>query len=510
MSQPTNEQVTRDRLTEKHDSYVELKTHFRDWLDAYEGTGGFRDGTKLTRYHDREEDEDYNDRKTNSFYLNYTKRIVGGVINSLLKVPIQRYVEDGPGFVSKTREQRLRRFEHNRARPTQKPVSKKESWDHFLKKVVCKDAGIFGHANILLWHTDSRDLALGFLPKSFALRISPLALWNWEKAGEEYERLVWIEPRKGQDEPIEKSGSQKLPEEVGHYHIWELTRFSLIQYTEDGNEVHRYDNPLGEIPFVRLVFEQSEVFPDMGCSMVGALYPIQKRLFNLDSEISKVERMQGFSQLVLEGDADREGIAEFDDDAVATGRRLLETGPSMALMIPPMTNIPPYFLSPDPQQLTVLTEREKKLIGEMFKIMAIEGGIAQQAREVVGAASKAFDFEDTETMLNGMMDAILEFDNQCQYYRNRLEGDPDGWTGTCTHPRTFGLSSLQEDLVDIQLMQQARLPDELIRYKVILMMNRHFPNLPEEVQREWVQVIKRADLQLPEPVKEEPQQIAAQ
>lgn len=498
-------QANYDRLKKQHDSYVELKTRFRDWLDAYEGTGGFRDGTKLTRYHDREEDEDYNDRKNNAFYLNYTKRIVRGLINSVLKVPIQRDVKNGKGFISRNRLARLRRFEHNRARPTTKQPFRTESWDHFLKKKCCKDGGVFGHANILLWNTDSEDIAMGFVPKSFAIRISPLNLWNWEKYGDEYERLVWVEPREPENKPIEKGGAQRYVATSGLYHIWELTRTSLRKFDEGGNEIGEpIPNPIGEIPFVRLIFEDSEVFPDMGQSMVGALYSVQQRLFNLDSEISKVERMQGFSQLVLEGDADRDGIAEFDEDAVATGRRMLETGPSMAMMIPPMTGIPPFFLSPDPQQLMVLTEREKKLIGEMFRIMSIDGGIAQQAREVVGAASKAFDFEDTDTLLNDIMDAVIEFDNKCQYYRSRLEGDPDGWTGSCTHPRTFGISSLQEDLVDIQLMQQSRLPNELIRHKVMLMMNRHFPNLPDEIKKQWSVVIQSTNLQLPEPETQPP------
>ena len=68
-------------------------------------------------------------------------------------------------------------------------------------------------------------------------------------------------------------------------------------------------NDIDEVPFIRLIPEQSEVFPELGLSWTGDLYRLQKRIFNLGSEMTQLEREQAFSMPVMEGDADRDEVA---------------------------------------------------------------------------------------------------------------------------------------------------------------------------------------------------------
>lgn len=66
----------------KHSEYALLR-------DAYRGAGGFKSGTYLVP-HSREQQEDWDDRRIVSYFLNYTKPVIDSHVNPIFRKSIQR------------------------------------------------------------------------------------------------------------------------------------------------------------------------------------------------------------------------------------------------------------------------------------------------------------------------------------------------------------------------------------------------------------------------------------
>lgn len=289
------------------------KTYLDAWttlLDAYEGSGGFLDGSYLWRYR-REDTSPFNERQQQARYHNFAKTIVGIYVRHVL----------GKHLTRTTTNPELEAWWED--------VDGAGTPIHDFMKRALKLGLALGHEGILVDKTP--DLPTGPAKaderaRPFLTLYHPPSILDWRLDRNELVGLKLAESARQPDILTPLSDSDE-PEQYLLFDRAEWARFTpdaeLITTELAAEGLH----DLGLIPFVVLRPEPSTVHPFIGLPLLGDA-KVYKALYNRCSEEDEVLRAQGFSLFVIQANSpdDVERIKQQFGGEVGTTRAVVTSG----------------------------------------------------------------------------------------------------------------------------------------------------------------------------------------
>ncbi len=329
--------------------------------DAYNGTGGFRDGSYLVE-HKRE--ANFKERQGYSYNLNYFRPILDSLINPVFKRPAERV------------------YKNDEYKEFEKDCDRNGTHlNKFMKKLAKRgkrDGCVF-----VVMDTPSEQP----ISKAEALekRTFPYVYLKYARDVFEYEvdksrKLLSIVFR-------EWTGIQtKTGKREEQYRKWFPGGWELYKKIENGELKDRIDSgvsPNGVFNVIPVFFAESE--EGEGYLPHPPLYDIARlnaAIYNVSSELREVQRKQGFSILALPTDGSQEGQ--------------IEVGSESVLGYPHESRHKPEFINAEVEQQRSLMEEREKLTEETYKQAKIAGvtGVVKQS-----GIAKQWDFEATDVEL---------------------------------------------------------------------------------------------------------------
>ena len=373
-------------------------------LEAYDGSGGFKNGNYLTP-HKRETADNYNTRKKLAFYLNYTKVVVNSHVNAVFQnepdrtyknnlLLFEKFIDDADGQGT--------------------------SFNRWMKRTAQR-AKLYGAMLIVVDNfreqPDDLETAIKQRALPYVYAISPKRITDWET--DRIGRLTSIT----YSENCKNSRGQT---EV-HYRTWTTEQSTLC--TQKGATVETIDHNLGILPCMLLYGQDtdpSQVIPESEFLQVAKT---NQAIFNLCSEIRELQRHQGFNVLTVQGNP-------------PTNKKTA-LGSDNALYYDPGVSNAPNFIAPDPSPLEKLESFLDRLIGEIYR-MACVTHTQQYANANQSGESKKWAFQITRQVLN-------DFATSCEYTEMRIGEIFGAYVRKdldlqVSYNRKYGIETILEDL----------------------------------------------------------------
>jgi hypothetical protein len=341
---------------------------YRFLKDSRFGTGGYKNGTYLVP-HKREDQNDYNLRRSKSFYNNQYSPILSAHYKPIFKNKALRKInEDAPQTFVDLYEVFLEDAD-GRGNSLQKTIEQaaantKNLGASFL--VMNNESEIDSSIEDVL---ESRS----GVPYAFIITPDMVYTYSTDSFGN-LTSLEWVQMdgeltynNLGQlstgDNAFQNGSSEAETIIVGvNAERW-YTR------DENGETTTIADNTIGEIPVVRLVEDETDdIIPEPSLYSVAR---IQHRIFNLDSIITDVSDNQGFSIFTMPSHPNS-GV---------------EFGTTKGISYPADSTNKPEFISPDAQQLKTLIDLENSLVNMCYQA----GVVSHLQRFQQSAESKELD-----------------------------------------------------------------------------------------------------------------------
>lgn len=387
--------------------------------DAYYGSGGFENGSYLTK-HKRELDEDYRFRQKNAYYLNYFSPIVNALVDPIFK------------------RQPLRDYSGPAAATVKKFLSDVDTGgtaiQMFMKRAAVM-AKVYGVSFIVVDNVRelrARNLAEMLqqreFPFAYVLGPQDLVEYGIDKTG----ALLYVQ---FQEVASIKDGSPQYRYVYYDREKWQIWGDSNIAKTSGQHN-------LGCVPVIPLfsrLLEQKTMRP------VPELLPIArtaKALYNHCSWLGEILRNQTFPLLTIPS-------LDVNDIVVGTNN---------ALGYNPDCAHAPAFIAPSSDPATILQKQIAALIQEMYRMANLSFVINTSQNNNSGIA-RQWEFERTNQQL-------ANFAAQCANAEKRvielvakcLNSDINY---TVTYPDDFGIVDITSELAQAQSVLDMGLVDDL-------------------------------------------------
>lgn len=340
-----------------------LAQNIYDFMDnAYEGTGGFRDGTYLVP-HTRE--LFYERRKDLAFYKNFVKPIVDAMVVPVFNKPIARKTNN-------------------------------DMFGEFLED--CDTLGTTLQAFMEDALTQCRLHGVTFIVVDNFPQEQQPALVNEALNDRIFPYVYLKKANQFKEAVLNKAGAIKS---ITFYNEKikviiegkEKEVDSFIKYTENTTEIiyqdknewkvfETYDHNLGIVPVIPIYSVKRKSKNEL--LVEPPLYDLAKinlAIYNKDSEIRELERNQGFSIFYMQTDGSGQGVT---------------VGTNNVLILPINTTIPPGFASPDASIQTNLMNYQKDLKEDLFRIAEQHGVTGVEAKSGIAIQ---WDFYAHESVL---------------------------------------------------------------------------------------------------------------
>lgn len=333
--------------------------------DAYEGSGGFLDGTYLTQYK-RETDANYEIRKELSFYLNYVKVVVDSHIKAVFaKTPERDYAKNVlmDGFMLNADADGM-------------------SLTQWMKRAATK-AKANGCVLVVVDNFDKVAPTIEDADKErqypYVYSILPNRIVDVTK--DKYGRRTSVTYT---EDFVDAKGRT-----VTHYKTWD--NMTCVTTDESEAVVGIVEHRIGILPCFFLY--GSDITTDKVIP-VPEFYQVaraNKAIFNICSEIREIQRNQGFSILTIPGEKPTEGSTK--------------VGTNNALYYPETSSKAPDYITPDSTPLDKLESFIDRLIQEIYRMSCIT--YTQQYATNQSGEAKKWTFHITAQVLE-------DFANNCQ------------------------------------------------------------------------------------------------
>lgn len=324
-------------LLKQHPQYVAMVPEWKFYESAFEG------GTSFTRpenifKHSRENIQDYEDRCKRAHYFNYCKPLVEFFRNFIFNDPISRTtIPEQLTKVSFLDDVSFRN----------------ESIDSFMKD-VCDDFHIYGTSYVLVDSEPEPENLFSQLDverlnlRPYWVLIKPYEIWDWKK--DKFGKFSYVK-RFVSDDGSNDNGT-----------FFEYTKDTVVVTTvakEGTKEVKIIDqkvleNKIKTIPIVKILFQTSRGYPDVGVSFLVDLAKNNRDILNLTSLLQEFLYKQAFNFLVIE-----------KSQTIEDGGQEIEIGSSNVLAVPPGSTYPAYVSPPIPPAEAIAKERSV-IKNEMF------------------------------------------------------------------------------------------------------------------------------------------------
>ncbi len=389
-----------------NDEYVSSMNNWDFLRNAYFGSGGFSDGGYIEKY-DKESQQKYQNRKKNAYYLNYCASVIDTYSAHLFKKPIIR----------KSENQHYKRF-------IKDCTGSRKSIDEFMKEAfIC--AQIFGYSFIVVDKPDTEaktrleEVELGALPYSYILPPQSVIDWSVNAKGE----FNWV--KLVEDAPADPADFLNPKETCAFFRVWTKEKFYL--YNDKEELIEEGEHGLGSVPIVLLQNRRGRHGSIVGKSDIQDIAKVNKRLYNLCSELDDLLRSQTFATLTYPA-LDAKDLSD------------VELGTDRILTFDPSSSFAPAFIAPSADATKAYETRINALTEEIYRIARLnyQGGASSSG------VSLAFKFEKTNQAL---CDKALNL-QQAEYKLARIvcAWQESEFDGEIKYPGDFSLGDIEREI----------------------------------------------------------------
>ena len=406
--------------------------------DAYEGSGGFEDGSYLWRF-PREEEKEFNARKEQARYHNYAKSLVNLYVRHVFQ----------PGVKRETTNEDLKAFWADC------DGAKTEISD--LMKRSAQLALAMGHEGVLVDKTPTPATGPSKADeraRPIVVLFDPLAIKDWRQMHQE---LTAIKLQEDVDSPnllesVDPAKDEQPSEDdradACQYLIWSKTD-GFLRVNGKGELIEQHGstgqgNPaLGLVPFTVLRPEPSAAHPFIGQSLLGNAN-VFKALLNRCSELDSSMRNSSFSMLTVSvpADGDASKVREEVGDEVGSTRAVVAKGTI-------------DYVTPDQEVPAQLRTEVEFLVREIYRI----AHVAEQRDSRDAESAEAIRLKNTELneMLAGLAAALTSVEQAIvRFYFAWTTTSPDEAEAalekakvSITYPREFFTRELLAELEEL-------------------------------------------------------------
>jgi hypothetical protein len=366
-------------LEQTHPEYDANKENWKRLLDAYYGTGGYANGNYLDKY-DKESKAKYASRKAVSYYPNYVESVIDTYKGHIFK---RAPAVTGDNDVLK---------EFNNATNIEGTIGIQELMeDAFVIASVC------GHSYIVVdkpneaVNTRLEQTENKIRPYAFVL--TPLAIKNWEL--DSHNRLKWVVIEENTTMPAASPFEKRV--KVTRYRVWYQDRWELYEVKDkdkDASLIAEGEHKLGMVPIVILYNKKKEQLGKTLCgvSRVKFIAALNRRLFNLLSELDDLLRQQTFAILTY-------------PTIDANDLKNVKLGPDRILAFDP-SGPAPSFIAPSNTTTDAYEKRILAIIQEIMRLAKLQyTGVEEHQKESSGIAL-SIKFEQTNSEINNQVKKV--------------------------------------------------------------------------------------------------------
>lgn len=455
----------------RHPDYEKLTQRWDFLLEAYEGGQEYikadwdqykdeKPDANFLRHlhrHTRENEDEYRDRLSRAYYLNFTKPIIHIYRDHIIRKGIKtEWAEE------KSKDQAWLDFEKDCTKTG-------NSLDYFMLKRVFPMAQVFGWQAIFVdmesfsepIKTEKQRQDKNANP--FLVRIYPKDFLNWQigqdgKFDWVYFRQTAVKPWK---DPTEISA-------MGYINTYKvITRDSWAVYDGDGQIVFGEDkkelkgtHKLGAVPIVIAINEETEQYSiPIGMSAINDIADINKEIYNLSS----LEQEFLYKQCLA--------ILTMDEKYLG---KILEIGVGNAL--PTMEGqVAPAYIAPPVDPAKYVSEKQKDLITEIFR-----HGVVRDTTAVIGGSaesgiSKAYDFHHSNQNIASKAKSMEEAEVEVKYFVYLWLNGGDQKKAlaaaekiTRRYPQEFDVKTVNEEIEEVISILEKDLGSRTLNQKLVV------------------------------------------
>lgn len=377
-------------------------------LDAYNGTGGFKDGSYLVS-HPRETPEKYNARKNLAYYLNYVAPVVNSHVNPVFRKEPERAWEENLLFSTFMEDVDTLGTSINRFMKRAGFIAKLHAVAFIVIDNVQEQPGNM-----------SDVIKQRALPYAYIIKPSQVIGYKTNKAG----KLIEFSYTVNTDSNVNNQTTETWK--------WTNTTWSCQYANGDKKEGKHYLNRLPVVPFYARPYEPGNVLPQ---SEFFNIAKTNKRLYNLCSEIDELIRNQAFNILIYPADASQTP-EEVKEITVGTENVMSYNGELSGK---------PEFIAPSAEPLQQLRDERKDLIVEIYRMAELSHVTGVETKN--SGVAKQWDFENTNQVLS-------DFALNAEEVEREIARVFELWTNTdvgyyCKYSDDFGIVDVSAALDEV-------------------------------------------------------------
>ena len=417
--------------------------------------------------HRLEHSDDFEQRKTRAYYLNFCDEVIQTFTNYILKEPVER-----PDDTT------LEEFRQN-------TNNKGDDIDAFMRRVA-RVSAMYGHCHIVV---DSPKLITNTILSKKQQRDSnlfpygtivlPTKLRDWSLDSDGQLNWVIIEEDIFDDSDPDKERIEQVTYKV-------ITRDDWTRYDEDGKKIEGDKNPLGEVYVVTNYHRDIDI--DMiGESLIKDIAYVNKIIYNWCSLIDEQIERQTFSQLVIPDDGTLADESEKAEPLKKIGTSAIWTFPADAAQAP-------KFIAPEVSTIEVIWDMIIAHIREIHRLAGLTGvsedlyspqrsGKSQQYAFLninASLAAKAAHLQRTENKLNRL----------CYLWQNK---NADAGIESVIYPTSFDVQGLEASLATTFAIAEREISKRLNKELLKKLSLKALPQAVESVKGEIEGEIESGD-----------------
>jgi hypothetical protein len=378
--------------------------------NAYYSSGGFKDGSYLVG-HPRETPEKYQKRRELAYYLNYVAPVVGSHVNPVFLQEPEREWKENPLFSVFIED----------------ADTLGTSLSRFMKRAGLI-AKLHAVAFIVIDNVDEQPgnmaevLQLRALPYAYIVQRNQVKSYKTNKAGRLTEFSYTI-----------ASEVNEISSQLGiETWTWTPTTWTCVNSMGKKTEGTHNLKRLPVIPLYAKPYEPGKVLPQ---SEFYSIAKVNKRLYNLCSEIDELIRNQAFNIFTYPV-----GEGQTPDDV-----KEIVVGTENVIAYDGQLSNPPGFTAPDATALEQLRQERKDLIIEIYRMAELSHVTGVETKN--SGVAKQWDFQSTNQVLS-------DFALNCKEAEREIARVFELWTNTsvelhCKYSDDFGIVDVSAALDEV-------------------------------------------------------------
>lgn len=437
LADPEREEIT--RLRYQNPIYTQYANEWELYQSAYEGGPDIANDRNVFR-HQRENEEDFEDRVKRLHYQNYCGPLVDFFTDFIFTETIHR---DGGKNAAWYKE-------------FIKDVNKKGDNIVSFMRDVCDDMQIYGMSYILVdtpaapdVDVISKQTELEYGIRPYWVLIKPIEIIDWMV--DDFDKFMYVK-RKQLVTILDDAGRVRTKEKYTEWYN-DRIKITFIDITDKKSErlenPKTLDNALGIIPIHVVRYKRSKKFPFMGNSFLRDLAYNNREVMNLTSLLQEFLYRQCFNILAKQVDS----AIPFADQEEG------EIGSSNVMEYPKGAQTPSYISPPaDPAQF-VQSERQR-IVNEMYRQAAQDVLNELFNGEKASGFSQAQSFSKTVPFISTRADVLETTENRLMAITLKYTNN-ETWDGKVKYKDRYELTNVTDAIVQItSIFRDLLLPSE--------------------------------------------------